>query len=181
MMQDRLGIDAAGRVDRTHVGEQRAEFVQRAEMRWRPALEDADEGLLCGLAAVECAKQGRALDLEWDGIVFSSTFASSASSSASLVCCARRGAHSPAAVAVCRPPAVLLFVLSSAASRFADFRLHQERLIRLLSLLPRCRLKDITGEDLSDRIGVAGGKFSSRSLFTIFLGGMVNLPILNCE
>ena len=36
MMQDRLGIDPAGGVDRAHLGQQRPELVQRAEILRRP-------------------------------------------------------------------------------------------------------------------------------------------------
>ena len=64
-MQDRFGIDPAGGFDRAHMGKQRAEFVECAEMR-RRAAQDADKGLLRILVPVERGKQHRALDLEID-------------------------------------------------------------------------------------------------------------------
>jgi hypothetical protein len=67
VVKDRLGIDAAGGVDRADLREQGPELVQRAEMRGRPA-QDVDESLLGFPAPVEDAKQRRAFDFEFDAI-----------------------------------------------------------------------------------------------------------------
>ena len=61
MVQDRLGIDPAGGIDRAHLGQQRSELVQRAEILRRP-VQDADKGLLRFLPPVQRAQQYRALD-----------------------------------------------------------------------------------------------------------------------
>jgi hypothetical protein len=63
MMQDRLGIDAAGGIDRALRREQRAKFVERAEMGRVPA-QNIDERRLRVLAAIERAEQRRALDFD---------------------------------------------------------------------------------------------------------------------
>ncbi len=62
-----LRINAAGGVDRAHVRQQGAEFVQRAEILRRLA-QDIDEGLLGFLPPVEGAEQNRALDFAVDGV-----------------------------------------------------------------------------------------------------------------
>ena len=67
VVQDRLGIDAAGGIDRAHMRQQRPEFVQRAEILGRPA-QDIDEGELRLLSPIEGAKQYGALDFGCDGI-----------------------------------------------------------------------------------------------------------------
>ena len=61
MVQDRFGIDAAGGVDGALAGEQRAEFVERAEIGRVPA-QDIDEGGLRVCLAIESAEQRRPLD-----------------------------------------------------------------------------------------------------------------------
>ena len=61
MVQDRLGIDAAGGVDGALGGEPRTEFVERAEMGRMPA-QDVDEGCLRLQLAIERAEQRRTLD-----------------------------------------------------------------------------------------------------------------------
>ncbi len=66
MVGDRLRIDAGG-VDRAHVRQQGAEFVQRAEMLRRLS-QDIDEGLLGVLLPVEGAEQNRALDRAVDDV-----------------------------------------------------------------------------------------------------------------
>ena len=60
VMLDRLCIDAAGGIDCAHPGEQRAEFVQGAEMRGR-APQDRDEGVLGILMPVQRRQQHRSL------------------------------------------------------------------------------------------------------------------------
>ena len=92
VMQDRLRIDPAGGVDRAHLGQERAEFVQRAEMR-RRAPQDIDEGLLGVLPPVQRAEQHRALDLGVDGIASRARRASISSSCRSRDSCASRGAQ----------------------------------------------------------------------------------------
>jgi hypothetical protein len=67
MVGDRFRIDPAGGIDGAHTGQQRSEFVERAEMRRRPA-QDIDEGLLGFLPPVERAEQHRALDFGIDGV-----------------------------------------------------------------------------------------------------------------
>jgi hypothetical protein len=66
MMGDRLRIDAAGRIDRAHVRQQRPEFVERGKIRRRPP-QDIDKGLPGVLFPVERAEQDSALDLGLDG------------------------------------------------------------------------------------------------------------------
>jgi hypothetical protein len=66
MVEDSLGIDAAGGVDRAHPGQKRSEFIERTEIR-RPPAQDIDEGELRLLPPVQRPKQGRALDLGRDG------------------------------------------------------------------------------------------------------------------
>jgi hypothetical protein len=66
MVGDGLRIDPAGGVDRAHLRQQGAEFVQRAEMRRRPS-QDVDKGLLGVLPPAEGAEQHRALDFGIDG------------------------------------------------------------------------------------------------------------------
>ncbi len=68
MVEDRLGIDAAGGVDGALARQQRSEFVERAEIRGPPA-QDLDEGQLRILRPVQRAEQGRALDLGLDRFV----------------------------------------------------------------------------------------------------------------
>ncbi len=68
MVEDRLGIDAAGGVDGAHAGQERSELVERAEIRGRPA-QDIDEGRLRILPPVQRAKQGRALDFGFQRFV----------------------------------------------------------------------------------------------------------------
>ena len=65
MMQDRLRVNAAGGVDRAHLGEQGAEFVQGAKMSG-PPLQDGDEGEFCFVAPVERRKQDGALNTPLD-------------------------------------------------------------------------------------------------------------------
>ena len=65
MMQDRLRVNAAGGVDRAHLGEQGAEFVQGTEMG-RPILQDGDEGEFRFVAPVERRKQDGALNTPLD-------------------------------------------------------------------------------------------------------------------
>ncbi len=64
---NRLRIDAAGGVDRPHIRQQRAEFIESAEMRGRCS-QDFDEGLLGFLPSIKGAEQNRALDFGLDGI-----------------------------------------------------------------------------------------------------------------
>src|SRR5579872_252648 len=61
MMQDRLAIDAAGRIDGALSCEQRAELVERGEMGWVP-LQDGDEGFSCLHTSIERAEQACAFD-----------------------------------------------------------------------------------------------------------------------
>ena len=68
VMGDRFRVDPAGGIDGAHIGQQRSEFVERAEMRRQPA-QDIDEGLLRLLPPVERAEQRRAFDLGIDGLV----------------------------------------------------------------------------------------------------------------
>jgi len=55
MVQDGLGIDAAGGVDRALGGEKRSELVERAEIGRAP-LQNIDEGELRLLPPVQCSK-----------------------------------------------------------------------------------------------------------------------------
>jgi len=65
VVENRFGIDAAGGVDGALTCQQRAEFVERAEIR-RPPVQDIDKGLLGVPPPVQRAEQSRALDLGCD-------------------------------------------------------------------------------------------------------------------
>src|SRR5581483_9640135 len=61
MVQDGLRIDAAGGVDRSLACKQRAELVERGEVR-RVPLQDCDKGFSRLKSAIERAEQACALD-----------------------------------------------------------------------------------------------------------------------
>ena len=65
VVENRFGIDAAGGVDGALTCQQRAEFVERTEIR-RPPVQDIDKGLLGVLPPLQRAEQSRALDLGCD-------------------------------------------------------------------------------------------------------------------
>ncbi len=67
MVQDRFRIDPAGGVDRAHLGQQRPEFVQRAEIG-RRLPQDRDKGVLRVLASIERSEQYSSFDFEMDGV-----------------------------------------------------------------------------------------------------------------
>jgi hypothetical protein len=63
-----IGIDPAGGVDRAHIRQQGAEFVEGAEIRGRSS-QDIDEGGLGIRSPIERAKENRAFDLGLNGLV----------------------------------------------------------------------------------------------------------------
>ena len=67
MMQDRLGIDPAGGLDRAHLGQQRPEFVQCAEI-FRGSPQDFDESPLRFSSTIQRSQQYGALNFGPDRI-----------------------------------------------------------------------------------------------------------------